>query len=70
LVKAPKDSWLGRAIRMRLSRKSNLPTGMLKFIHEEGGPHGSFVPLYSLWLVPYGGEVQLSGEVKPERVDF
>jgi HK97 family phage prohead protease len=70
LIKAPKDSWLGRAVRLRLSRTSGVPSDMLSFIFEESGPHSDFVPLYSLWLVPCGSEVEMKGKVEPRVVDF
>jgi len=49
LIKTPKTSLLGRAIKREVGNAlSNELSDMARFIFEEAGPHGDFVPLFSL----------------------
>lgn len=52
VIRADENSFIGRAIRLRLSRDFPDIRKKLSFIYEQEGPHGSFVPLYHLQLVP------------------
>jgi HK97 family phage prohead protease len=69
IIRAEKDSFIGRAIRLSLSRE--LPIAMrdrVRFIFEAEGPHGDYIPLYNLRLGPVARqEVSLEALSKAEK---
>jgi len=68
IIRADKDSFLGRAIRLSLLKA--LPEQFkerVRFIFEAEGPHGDYVPLYNLRLGPVNRqEVNLEALSKAE----
>jgi hypothetical protein len=69
IIRAEKDSFIGRAIQLSLSRE--LPVALrdrVRFIFEAEGPHGDYIPLYNLRLGPVARqEVSLEAISKAEK---
>lgn len=70
VVRADKDSFIGRAIHLMLSR--DLPVEVrdrVRFIFEPEGPHGDYIPLYNIRLCPVARrEVSLMALSKADQV--